>query len=98
VTAYDGTDAGALDRRMAVRNAHLALGSTMRDRGELLYAVAILNDREVMIGSMCILEFPSRSELEAWLKIEPYVTGGVWESIDIVPCRVGPGFSQRAAP
>jgi hypothetical protein len=26
------------------------------------------------------------------LQTEPYVTGGVWQSIDVEPCRVGPSF------
>jgi hypothetical protein len=34
VIAYDGTDEAALDRRMAVREAHLALAKEMFDAGK----------------------------------------------------------------
>jgi uncharacterized protein YciI len=94
VTGYDGSDVQALDRRMAVREAHIRAGDQMRDRGELLYAVALLNDEDKMTGSVCIVEFPSRAELDQWLNVEPYVTGKVWQKIEIRPCRVGPSFAK----
>jgi len=41
-----------------------------------------------MNGSIYIVDFLSRKELDKWLKVEPYVTGKVWEKIDIIPCKV----------
>lgn len=91
VIGRDGDDAGALDRRMAVRNAHIALGDEMAAAGTMLFAVAILSEGQ-MVGSMIVVDFESRSGLDDWLKIEPYVTGDVWRSIEIEECRVGPSF------
>ena len=79
---------------MAVREKHIALGDEMRDRGELLYAVAMLDDAGKMIGSVLVVEFASREKLDAWLKVEPYVTGDVWRNIEVVPGRVGPSFAK----
>jgi len=90
VVAYDATDAGALERRSAVREAHLKSAKEMFDNGKWLYAVGILNDDRKAIGSMIICEFPSRKELEQWLKEEPYVTGNVWKTIDIKRAQVAP--------
>ena len=87
--------ADALDRRMAVREQHLARGNEMRDRGELLFAVAILDEDSRMIGSMYVLEVASRQQVDEWLKSEPYVTGNVWEKIEVLPCRVGPSFASK---
>jgi uncharacterized protein YciI len=92
VIAYDGTDEGALEHRLAAREAHLKLGDKMLAKGEMLYAGAILNDDEKMIGSTIICDFPSRKELDDWLEIEPYITGNVWEKIDIRHFRVGSSF------
>lgn len=92
--AYDGKDPEALSRRMAARDSHIALGNQMRDSKNLLYAAAILNDSGEMIGSVCILDFDSRAKLDDWLKVEPYVTGNVWQKIEIQQCRVGPSFSN----
>ncbi len=94
VIAHDGDDPDAMKRRMAAREAHLRLGDQMRDRGELLYGVAILDEDERMVGSVYVLDFPSREELNAWLEVEPYVTGRVWERTEIRPCRVGPSFAK----
>ena len=90
VVAYDDTDAGALERRLAARGAHLESAKEMFESGKWLYAAGILNDDGKMIGSMIVCEFPSRSELEQWLKEEPYVTGNVWKTIDIKRAQVAP--------
>lgn len=92
VTGYDGTDSEAPARRMAARPSHIKLGDEMRDKGELLFAVALLDSADRMIGSICIVDFPSRGKLDEWLAKEPYVTSKVWQKIDIQPCRVGPSF------
>ena len=57
-----------------------------------LWSVALLDEQEKMVGSVLITEFNSREELDKWLEIEPYVTGKVWEKIEVSPCRVGPSF------
>ena len=92
VTAYDGIDEKSLERRLAARDEHLALVESMFNRGRNLYAVAITDDNDKMIGSVLIVDFPSRFELDEWLKVEPYVLGKVWDKIDIKPCKVGPLF------
>jgi uncharacterized protein YciI len=95
ITAYDGNDAEALSRRMAARSAHLELGNKMIEQGELLYAAAILDDDNNMIGSSMVVDFPSRNEVDEWLRIEPYVVGGVWKNIEVKKCRPGPAFTRQ---
>ncbi len=90
--ARDGADDEALDRRMAAREQHIELGDQMRANGRMLYGGALLSEAGQMIGSMLVLDFPSREELDAWLKVEPYVLGDVWREVDIQPFRVGPSF------
>ncbi len=93
VIGYDGTDEKALERRLAVRESHIALGDKMRDAGNMLYGAAILDEQNRMIGSVLICDFDSREDLDKWLKTEPYMTGGVWQSIEIHNCKVGPSFA-----
>jgi len=45
-----------------------------------------------MIGSTMIVDFESRKELDQYLESEPYVTGKVWQKIDITPCKIPPVF------
>ncbi len=95
VTGRDGTDDGALARRMAVREDHIALGDKMRDAGKHIMGAALLNDVGDMCGSVLIVDFGSRAELDGWLVIEPYITGDVWRFVDIEPCKIGPSFATK---
>ena len=91
VIAYDDTDEGALERRLAVRDAHLKSAKEMFDSGKWLYAVGILNEDGKMIGSMIVCDFPSRDELEEqWLKNEPYIIGKVWKIVEVNRAHVAP--------
>jgi len=95
VTGYDGSDAGALERRTAVRDAHLVGATAMKEAGQLLFGTAILDDDDKMIGSIMVVEYPDRAAVDAWLKVEPYVKGDVWRKIEIAPCRVAPMFQAK---
>ena len=88
ITAHDGTDPGAAARRQAARPAHLDNISPMVAGRNILLGGAILDDAGAMIGSVCIVDFPTRAALDHWLATDPYVTGGVWTSIDVKPFRV----------
>jgi len=86
--AYDGTDEGALERRMGVRDNHLSGISTLRRSNNFISGGAILDDNGKMIGSMVLYEFPDRAALDAMLKDEPYIKAGVWKNITIHPFRL----------
>lgn len=92
IMANDGTDENAVDRRAAFRDEHLKMIEKMSDEKKHLYAAAILNDYGNMIGSLLVVDFPTREALDDYLTIEPYVIGKVWEKIEIIPCKVGPMF------
>ena len=88
IVAYDGTDEGALNRRLAVRDSHIAGAMELKNKGNLIAGGAILDDTGRMIGSTTYVEFESRAELDAWLERDPYVTGDVWRDITITPIRL----------
>jgi uncharacterized protein YciI len=88
LTAYDGTDSEALQRRLKVRGEHLEKIDGLKKTGEFLFGGAILDEAGKMIGSMIVYEFPDRQSLDKKLKEEPYITGGVWEKIEIHPFRL----------
>ena len=96
VIAYDGTDEKAIERRIVVREDHMQVFNEMFDSGKWLYAVGILNDDGVHIGSMVVCDFPSREELEdQWLKRKPYILGNVWENIEIKRAEVATFFGEK---
>jgi uncharacterized protein YciI len=94
VTAFDYTDADALERRMKVRQAHIDLISEMRAQGKIICGLAMLDSSEKMIGSTVICNMESRAEVDAWLAAEPYITGKVWEKVDVKPAKLGPSFAD----
>ena len=91
----DGKDPEAINRRMAARPAHMALGETLRSEGKMVYAAALLDDAEKMEGSIIVYDAPDRTQLDQWLKDEPYVTGKVWEKIEITQCKTAPSFVRQ---
>lgn len=97
ITAYDGKDEKASERRLAAREQHLKTVTRMKEEGRHLFAAAILDENEKMIGSVLIVDFPSKDELHEYLEKEPYVVEKVWEEIDVKPVKVGPMFAQTKA-
>ena len=92
IIARDGSDDLALERRLAARPAHIALGDSLRKAGKHLLGVALLDDAGKMIGSVMLVDFESEGELQKWLSEEPYVTGKVWEQIEVKKAQIGPSF------
>lgn len=88
LVAHDFTDEHALQRRLSYRAAHLEGLKMMAMRGQFLSGGALLNEQGRMVGSNAHFSFHSRDELDAWLNVEPYVVGKVWEIIDIREVRL----------
>jgi uncharacterized protein YciI len=88
VVAYDGTDEGALDRRMNAREAHLEGAKRLKESGNFINGGALLNDDGKMIGSTLYLEFETKEQLDEAIKNDPYTTGGVWQRVETKPIRL----------
>ena len=84
IKAYDG--AGMLEKRMAVRPRHLE--NMAKVNGKVLCAGGLLDNEGKMKGSALIMDFSSRSELDAYLAAEPYVLENVWQKIEVEPMNV----------
>lgn len=94
ITAYDGKDDGAFERRMAAREEHLKLVDKLFKEGKYLYGVALLDENDKMIGSCVVVDFPTRKDVDQYLELEPYVKGNVWKEINVMPCKVAPTFME----
>jgi uncharacterized protein YciI len=79
IKAFDGE--GMLNRRMEVRPRHFEGMERMKEH--TLCAGGLLNNEGKMIGSLLVMEFPSRKELDEYLANEPYVVEHVWERIEV---------------
>ena len=94
VVARDGSDEDAVARRQRTRPTHLASISPLVDAGNVLVGGAILNEAGDMVGSMLLVDFPDRIDLDAWLDADPYVTEGVWREVEVTPFRTAVGAWQ----
>lgn len=77
ITAYDGE--GKLDKRMEVRPRHFEGMEKMREH--TICAGAILDENGKMKGSVLVMEFQNREELDNYLANEPYIQEHVWEKV-----------------
>lgn len=89
IIGRDGKDAG--QRRLDNRAAHLEGAKKLKEEGNLLYAVAMIENGK-MVGSVMVMTFSTSAEFEAYKAWEPYITGNVWEKIEITECAVPPLF------
>ena len=87
VHAYDYTDEQALERRMSVRERHLEGAKILKAGGHFVMGGALLSPEGKMMGSMMVVDFDTEIHMNEWLQHDPYVTGNVWEKIDVKPFR-----------
>ena len=94
IIARDGSDEQAPERRLANREMHLASITKLKAEGKALYGAALIDGDGAMKGSVLIMNFATREEFDQYLAQEPYMTGGVWQEIEVKPCRVPELFMQ----
>ncbi|KAJ2866021.1 hypothetical protein GGI22_001375 [Coemansia erecta] len=85
----DFDDAEALNRRLSVRQMHLAESSNRRKRGAVISGGAILDSHESgkMIGSALIMCADSKEQVMELLMSDPYTVGKAWnmDTVRIYP-------------
>lgn len=79
IKAYDGE--GMLDKRMEVRPRHLEGIDKIREH--VICAGGLLDDEGKMKGSVLIMEYDNREQLDDYLVNEPYVQEHVWVKIEV---------------
>ena len=88
IIANDGKDDGALDRIKEVRPLHLAGAKKLKEKNNFVIGGAMLDDDGKMRGSIMIVQFETEDDFQKWYDNEPYITQGVWKTIDVKPFRV----------
>lgn len=95
VIAYDGTAPGTFERRMAIRPQHMEVGQKMMDDGSFLFGGAMIDGAGKMCGGVLIVDFDDRSEIDEWLRTEPYIVNNVWERVEVHQFLVPPQFRSK---
>ena len=83
----------SLQKRMGVREKHLARLQQLQDEGRLLTAgpmpaIDSENPGEAgFTGSTVIADFPSLEEAQQWADADPYIEAGVYEKVIVKPFK-----------
>lgn len=82
-----------LAKRNAARPAHVARLQLLQDEGRLILAgpfpAVDANDpgEAGFSGSLIVAEFASLADARTWADADPYVSGGVYQSVAVYPFR-----------
>jgi uncharacterized protein YciI len=69
---------GTADLRIQIRPEHRAYLAQLADR--MAFAGPLTSeDGKTVLGSLIAIDFPSRADVDTWLKDEPYTKAGVYE-------------------
>ncbi|MGV3001561.1 YciI family protein [Vibrio sp. E150_018] len=83
----------SLEKRMSVRDRHLARLVQLQEEGRLLVAgpmpaIDSENPGEAgFTGSTVIAEFNSLDDAKAWADADPYIDAGVYEKVIVKPFK-----------
>ncbi|MBS7809852.1 YciI family protein [Roseococcus pinisoli] len=89
IFGWDGTDKGALDRRMAVRDRHLEIITRWAKEGRLVLGFPTFRADGSIAGSIMIIE-EDEVGVKEYLSEEPFAREGVWQSYEARPFRIAP--------
>jgi len=82
-------------KRQAARAAHMQRMSEMQEAGRIVVSgpclAADIPDPGAagILGSVIIAEFESLAAARAWAGADPYVAGGVWSKVTVMPFHKG---------
>ncbi|WP_428943164.1 YciI family protein [Pantoea sp. FN060301] len=90
---YAEDNADSLEKRAAVRPAHVARLQLLQDEGRLILAgpMPAVDSNEPGVagftGSTVVAEFSSLEEAQAWAKDDPYIAAGVYKQVQVKPFK-----------
>lgn len=88
ILAEDYKDKDALNRRLSVREAHLKRVRAEKTESRFIIGGAKLNTEGNMYASMLVVQLENEEAVRQWISEDPYITGKVWEHVEIFPFRI----------
>jgi uncharacterized protein YciI len=90
---YSEDVVNSLEKRLSVRELHLARLRALQDDGRLLVAgpcpAIDSNDpgEAGFTGSLIIAEFDDLTQAQTWADADPYIAAGVYEKVTVKPYK-----------
>ena len=81
VALFARDKAGALETRLANREAHIA---HLKESGVVAQAGPLLDDEGQMCGSLVVLDVENMAAAQAWADADPYAKAGLFENVTLI--------------
>lgn len=95
VLAWDHPTEEGVARRDAARASHNASIRELWEQGHVLLGAGVLDEQDVIRGSLVVVDYPTRADVDRYLESEPFATSDVWERVEVHPLRVGDIYLPR---
>ena len=96
VLAWDyRSEEGVAQRDATRRGPRRFHPAALWEQGHVLLGAGILDEQGVIRGSLVVVDYPSREEVDRYLESEPFATSEVWERVEVHPLRVGDIYLPR---
>lgn len=95
VLAWDFPDDEGVARRDATRAAHTSSIHALWEEGHAVFGAGILDGAGVVRGSLVVVDYPSRADVDDYLANEPFTTENVWARVEVHALRVGDFYLSR---
>jgi uncharacterized protein YciI len=83
VLAWDVPGDSGVALRDKLRAEHTDTITARFDEGSVLLGAGIYDDASVVRGSVVIMDCESRAAVDDYLQSEPFLTGGLWERVEV---------------
>ena len=86
--------ANSLEKRLSVREQHIARLNELKDQGRLIIAgphpaIDSSDPGDAgFTGSLIVAEFDSLDSAQEWADADPYIEAGVYESVTVKPFKL----------
>ena len=90
IVAHDFKDPEAPARRQQARPEHLERAKRFHESGNIIIGGPILDetDKSKMVGSIMLVDMPSKKKIQEWIDSDPYIKNRVWNNIEIYPYKL----------
>jgi uncharacterized protein YciI len=95
LVARNRTNPDALAARDRLRAMQFETVRQWAAQGIMRLGGAILDSAGAPLGSMALLDFQSRDELDEWLAKHPYRISGIWDEVEAWPVQLAPVFAEQ---
>ena len=98
VIAWDVRGPEGVALRDEFRDAHMEMITRRFEAGEVVLGAGFYDDEGRVRGSLVVLDLPSRADVDAYLEEEPFMTHGLWATVEVNELKIPDFYLERLGP